>query len=117
MKTRVVVMNAQRLLEGEEAGDWRILRVSKAGDLKPGIYNLWTARDAAGTDQAGPVVHTDQDAVYQVVGKSVVRHPVAAFGKVPAVGADLCISYSAEGRAVTGPNRPGADGRRVTRGR
>lgn len=44
MRLRLIVMNGQRIVESEEDGEWKIQEVSKAGKLKPGIYNLYSSQ-------------------------------------------------------------------------
>ena len=44
MKERLLVMNGQRIVQAEKDGAWTNQKVDKAGALKPGIYNLYTAR-------------------------------------------------------------------------
>lgn len=46
MKERLLVMNGQRIVQAEKDGAWTNQKVDKAGALKPGIYNLYTAQAA-----------------------------------------------------------------------
>ena len=99
MKQRVLVMNGQRIVQTERGGAWANEKVDKAGALKPGIYNLYTARQADKSQKHdGVIVHADNDLVYQQIGKSFVMHPRHAFDKVPEIGSARNIGYDAQGR-------------------
>jgi hypothetical protein len=50
MKQRLLVMNGQKLLQSEHAGQWQVDKVEKAGVIRPGIYNIYLATPA---DPAG----------------------------------------------------------------
>jgi cell filamentation protein len=100
MKQRVLVMNGQRLLQSEQNGEWNTVNVQKAGDLKPGIYHLYLAKDADKERKyIGYILHTDKDYVYQQYDKNLVRHERAAFDVVPNHGTLKSISYDQE-RAI-----------------
>lgn len=94
MKERLLVMNGQRLVQVEKAGQWATDKVEKAGAVKPGIYNIHLATQA---DKAkvheGVIVHQDRTNVYQQVGKSFVKHALSDFDKVPEVGSNSSIKY------------------------
>lgn len=100
MRQRLLVMNGQKLLQSERAGQWQVDKVEKAGAIRPGIYPLSTATLA---DQAsahiGVVLHADAQFVYQHVGKNVVRHELSHFEQVPPLGASVSIRYE-RGQAV-----------------
>ena len=100
MKVRLLVMNGQRIVQVEQGGEWTNQKVDKAGEIKPGIYNLYTAARA---DKAvrhdGLIVHSDSGDVYQQVGKSFVKHAREDFDKVPDVGGFGSISYDPQGLA------------------
>ena len=102
MKQRLLVMNGQKLLQSERAGEWQVDKVEKAGAIRPGIYSLSAATPA---DQAsahiGVVLHADAQFVYQHVGKNVVRHDLARFDQVPALGAHVSIQYQEDQAIVT----------------
>lgn len=93
-KQRVLVMNGQRVLQSEEAGQWKNDNVDKAGSIKPGIYPLYLSK---GPDKAsiynGPIIHADKQAVYQQVGKQIFKHERQNFDKLPEVGTEKNISY------------------------
>lgn len=102
MKQRLLVMNGQKLLQSERAGQWQVDKVEKAGAIRPGIYALTASTPA---DQAsaliGVVLHADTQFVYQHVGKNVVRHDLAHFDQVPALGAHVSIQYKHDRAVVT----------------
>jgi len=102
MKQRLIVMNGQRIVESEQAeGNWHIDKVDKAHGIKPGIYNLYTSSQAdKATEYAGIILHTDNSAVYQQVGKNTVKHERQDFNKVPEVGQVKGIRYNRQGMAV-----------------
>ena len=101
MKQRLLVMNGQKLLQSEHAGQWQVDKVEKAGAIKPGIYPL-TASTPADRASAylGVVLHADPQFVYQHVGKNVVRHELAHFDQVPAPGAHVSIQYQQDHAVV-----------------
>lgn len=102
MKQRLIVMNGQRIVESEQAeGNWHIDQVDKAQGIKPGIYNLTTSSQAdKATESVGIILHTDNSAVYQQVGKNIVKHQRQDFNKVPEVGQVKGIRYNPQGMAV-----------------
>ena len=71
MKIRLIVMNGQRMIQREEEGKWQNHKVEKAGAIKPGIYNVYLATPAERrkTYKEGVIVHAEDDAVYQQVGR------------------------------------------------
>ena len=114
MKQRVLVMNGQRLVQNENAGQWETDKVDKAGAIKPGIYNIHLATDA---DQAkayeGVIIHADKTAVYQQVGKSFVKHDRELFDKVPAIGSVSRLEYQ-DNKAIVAATSV-KQGRRLSR--
>lgn len=94
MKQRLLVMNGQKLLQSERAGQWQVDKVDKAGAIRPGIYNIYlaTPADRAGT-HVGVVLHADAQFVYQHVGNTFLRHDRASFDQVPALGTQVSIRY------------------------
>ena len=114
MKQRLLVMNGQRLLQSEQAGQWQTDKVEKAGALGPGLYHLHLAARADPTQaHDGLILHADGSHVYQQCGRSVVRHDRGGFGRVPGTGDSVTIRYEA-GRVVVEPStgRPGRGGLR-----
>lgn len=113
MKQRLLVMNGQRIVQAEQGGGWTNERVDKAGELKPGIYNLYMAKEAdKGQKHDGVIVHSDSKSVYQQIGKNFVMHERQSFDKVPEVGSSKSISYDAQGKAVMA-----AEAAKISRGR
>lgn len=101
MKKRFLVMNGQRIVQIDQGGVWANEKVEKAGTLKPGIYNLYRAKEADKSKRHdGVIVHTDKNSVYQKVGSNFVMHPKSCFDIVPDVESATSISYNDEGRAV-----------------
>ncbi len=100
MKQRLLVMNGQRIVQSEQGGAWTNQKVDKAGELKPGIYNLYMAQQADKPQrQEGVIVHADSSSVFQQVGKQFVMHSRSDFDKVPDIGSAKSISYDAQGKA------------------
>lgn len=114
MKQRVLVMNGQRLVQNENAGQWETDKVDKAGVIKPGIYNIHLATDA---DQAkayeGVIIHADKTAVYQQVGKAFIRHNRTLFDKVPVIGSISRLEYEGNNAIVSASSVK--QGKRLTR--
>lgn len=100
MKQRLLVMNGQRLVQNEQAGQWSTTKVEKAGNIKPGIYHIHLAVDADKSKAYdGVILHTDQSFIYQQAGKIVVKHNVPDFDKLPEIGTSSRVKYD-DGRAV-----------------
>ena len=103
MKSRLLVMNGQRIVQTEQGGQWQNDKVEKAGLVKPGIYNIHLA-DQADKSQTyqGVIVHVDKEAAYQKVGNQFVRHDRKDFDKVPELGVPSSVHYE-QGKAVSEP--------------
>ena len=100
MKQRLLVMNGQRIVQSEQGGAWTNQKVDKAGELKPGIYNLYMAQQADKSQRhEGVIVHADSSSVFQHVGKHFVMHSRSDFENVPDIGSAKSISYDAQGKA------------------
>lgn len=101
MKQRLLVMNGQRIVQAEHDGMWKNQKVDKAGALKPGIYNLYTAQQADKTKKhEGLIVQVDSDSVYLQSGKNLVRHERTDFDTVPEIGSATSINYDEQGKAI-----------------
>lgn len=113
MKQRLLVMNGQRIVQAEQAGAWANQKVDKAGELKPGIYNIYLAQQADKSQRHdGVIVHADGNSVFQQVGKNFVMHSRSDFDKVPEIGSAKSITYDASGKATVS-----ADAVKLSRGR
>ncbi len=100
MKQRLLVMNGQRIFQTHQGGAWTNQKVDKAGELKPGFYNLFMAKEAdKGRRHDGMIVHSDSDKVYQKIGKNFVMHARSCFDKVPDIGSVKSITYDTQGKA------------------
>jgi hypothetical protein len=102
IKQRLLVMNGQRILQTQahQGADWINQSVSKAGALKPGIYNLYIAQPADKSKRYdGVIVHVDADRVYQHIGKNFIIHPRSDFEELPPLGQAKTITYDARGKA------------------
>ena len=96
-RLRVLVMNGQRLLESQTGAKWHTEKVQPAGDLKPGIYNIFTAKAPApdGTYN-GQIIHVDAktNAVYQEIAKnSYVQHTTSSLNAAVEIGQKVSIAY------------------------
>lgn len=99
MKQRLLVMNGSKIVQTHKDGDWQNQKVDKAGSLKPGIYNIYNAKEAdKSSKHSGVIVHTDKDSVYQQVGKGFVAHATSSFDVLPEIGSNKTISYGPEGK-------------------
>jgi hypothetical protein len=100
MKQRLLVMNGQRLVQSEQAGQWSTIKVERAGTIKPGIYHIHLAVDADKSKAYdGLILHADQGFIYQQVGKILVKHSVSDFDKVPEIASSARVKYD-NGKAV-----------------
>ena len=105
VKQRLLVMNGQRLVQNEQAGEWQTDKVEKAGTLKPGIYNIHLAGQADKTkSHDGVIVHADKEHVYQQTGKNFVKHDRSSFDKIPDIGGNSSITYAEGGKAQVAPS-------------
>ena len=105
MKQRLLVMNGQRIVQQESNSNWTNVRVDKAGDLRPGIYALYTAKPAdKAKETIGVILHVDKEHVYQEEGRSIVTHDSKAFDTVnqPQPGTMKAIKYE-QGKATAQP--------------
>ncbi len=96
MKIRILVMNGQRLVQKEQEGRWVTEKVKKAVGIKPGIYNIFLAKDAACEEVnifIGTIVHEDEDYFYQKVGKEFIKHDKPFFDIKSALGKKITIEY------------------------
>ncbi|AGS40918.1 MULTISPECIES: IncP plasmid survival protein KfrB [Gammaproteobacteria] len=101
MKQRLLVMNGQRIVQTDQGGAWANQKVDKAGALKPGIYNLYMAKEADKSQRHdGVIVHADNNKIYQQIGKNFVMHSKSDFDIVPDIGSAKSISYDAQGKAL-----------------
>lgn len=90
-------MNGQRILQNRNGEEWVTAKVSKAGQIKPGVYNLASAV-AAEPDKIydGAILHADASHVYQQTGKAVVRHDANRFAEHPEIGMQLALKDDGE---------------------
>ncbi|SFL27259.1 cell filamentation protein [Nitrosomonas aestuarii] len=97
MKQRLLVMNGQKLLQHEINGEWKIDKISKAGEIRAGIYNIYLAKEAV-KDEAikyeGEIVHADIDFVYQKTGRDFIKHERGLFSELPVFGKNMMIRYN-----------------------
>lgn len=103
-RERLVISNGSRRIERNHGdAEWVANKVEAAGNLKPGVYNLYEAKAADKTVKAsysGPIVHVSRESVYQQTATSnLVRHARHNFEAVPEVGRSVDIAYKA-GRAI-----------------
>ena len=100
-KQRLLVMNGQCI--AQDLGDdnkWHDGKIEKAGTRPAGVYNLYAATPAdPAKAHEGLIVHVDPRSIFQQVGKSMVKHDVESFDKVPEIGVSKSIAY-ADGKAV-----------------
>jgi hypothetical protein len=94
-------MNGQRIVETEEDGAWKCQEVSKAGKLKPGIYNLYLSQKVDKSKRHdGIIVYFTEAYVYQQAGEIFVMHSRADFfHMLPEIGSNKSIIYDALGDA------------------
>ena len=89
-------MNGQRIIQREEQGKWQNHKVEKAGALKPGIYNVYLATPAEKRKTyEGVVVHAEDGAVYQQVGRGFVMHARNDLDSAPVIGGAYRIEHGA----------------------
>lgn len=101
MKQRLLVMNGQRLVQTEQGGEWKNQKVDKAGALRPGIYNLYTAQHADKKKaHNGTILYFDGKQIYQQTDKGMVAHNREDFDKIPEAGKKVNVSYNDAGRAA-----------------
>lgn len=87
-------MNGQRIIQRAEEGKWQNYKVEKAGAIKPAIYNVYLATPAEKRKTyEGVVVHAEDDAVYQQVGRGFVMHARNDLDTVPVIGGAYRIEH------------------------
>jgi len=97
MKQRILVMNGQRIVQSDFDQQWVTSKVDKAGQIKPGIYDISQASPANKENTySGVVLHADQEYVYQQVGKACIRHSAHDFPKSPSIGTEVAIRYDSQ---------------------
>ena len=100
MKQRLLVMNGQRLVQSEQAGQWSTIKVERAGTIKPGIYHIHLAVEPDKSKAYdGLILHADQGFVYQQVGKLLIKHSLSDFDVVPEIAISTRVKYE-KGRAL-----------------
>lgn len=105
-RQRLIVMNGQCVAQSfdEASNKWQDGKIEKAAQRPAGIYNLYSATPADSSKAVdGLIVHVDARNVFQQVGKSLVKHPVENFDKVPEIGVAKSISYN-DGKAIAAPS-------------
>lgn len=101
MKNRLLVMNGQKLLQQDNAGEWETKKVEKAGGVPPGIYNLFASQSPApATSYSGTFVHVGEGKAYQKAGRGMVAHDLAVLGEAPAIGRPVTVAYGEDGKAT-----------------
>jgi len=96
MKKRLLVMNGQKLVQNDFAGEWKTEKVCKAEGIKPGVYNLYNAIDAdQSKDNIGEVIHIDkkENVLYQKNGSQYIKHDLSCFDQIPETGHMMNIKY------------------------
>jgi len=101
IKMRLIVMNGQRIIQREAEGKWQNHKVEKAGALKPGIYNVYLATPAEKRKTyEGVIVHAEDGAVYQQVGRGFVMHARDDLDSAPVIGGAYRIEHAANKATV-----------------
>jgi len=100
MKQRILVMNGQRLIQTYlDKQEWKTDKVERALGLKPGIYNIYLAKvvednnKQAQNEFSGVVIHINNTAVVQQIGKDFIMHDRKKFTKAPTIGDNISIKY------------------------
>lgn len=101
MQQRLLVMNGQRIVQANQGETWANRKVDKAGSLKPGIYNLYMAKEAnKSSSYSGIIVYTENNKIYQQLGKKFIMHSCSDFDIIPEIGSAKNISYDKNGKAI-----------------
>lgn len=98
MTLRLLVLNGSKIVQGIKDGIWENQKVSKAGKVKPGIYDLVCTPNGKYT---GVTLQADGEYVYQYLSDGTrVAHRVELFSELPDIGCKYRISY-AENKITT----------------
>lgn len=98
-------MNGQKITQKLQGSDWSNGSVEKSSGIKPGIYNIYNAKDVKKSEKnIGIVIHYNVDSLYQKTSKGIVRHSIKDFESLPALGTDKKIEYNAKGKAIVTNN-------------
>lgn len=107
MKQRILVMNGQRLIQTyQDNQEWKTDKVERAQGLKPGIYNIYLAKvvedkvKQAQNKFSGVVIHINNTAVFQQIGKDFVMHDRKMFPKAPTIGDNISIQYGEDAKVI-----------------
>ncbi len=94
-------MNGQRLIQTyHDNQEWKTDKVERAQGLRPGIYNIYLAKivednnKQSQNDFNGVIIHINNTAVVQQIGKDFVMHDLKKFSKAPMIGDNVAIKYS-----------------------
>lgn len=105
MKQRIVVMNGYRIIQSRHAREWKTEKVDKAGEIAPGIYNLFLSTPADKRKvHKGVVLYVGKEAIYQLAGKTCVCHDRVNFNIFPNDGVQTTIRYESERALVATPS-------------
>ncbi len=117
MKNRVLVINGQRVVQNKQTtGDWEVTQVDKAGELSPGIYNIYLATIADKSKKYdGFIIHVDQKYVYQKADKQFIKYDYSHFEKPLVPGTIKRIAYNKETGKVNVENGESQRGKRLSR--
>ena len=100
MKERLLVMNSQRVVQHEDGGKWQNKKVERAGNMKPGVYNLYLASQAdKSKTYDGVILYADKDVVYQQADKNIIKHNRSDFDEAQEIGRNSKIRYD-HGKAI-----------------
>ena len=106
-------MNGQRLIQTHHNNqEWKTDKVERALGLKPGIYNIYLAKvvednnKQAQNEFNGVIIHINNTAVIQQIGKEFIMHDRKKFSKAPAIGDNMSIKYTKDGNiSISKPHK------------
>jgi len=105
MTQRILVMNGQRLIQTyHDNQEWKTDKVERALGLKPGIYNIYLAKIVEDNHKQTPnefngvIVHINNTAVVQQIGKDFIMHDRKRFTKAPMIGDNITIQYGEDAK-------------------
>jgi len=101
-KQRLIVMNGQKIVqEPDENSEWQTVGTIKKIEegIKPGIYNIFTAREASpGEQYEGIILHIDKknEIFYQKTKKEYIIHQLRNFSEKIIAGRTVRIGYEGD---------------------
>jgi len=75
MKERIIVLNGTVILQFEQDYEWKNKKVFKAGNIKPGLYDLYLAKEPnKNSILKGKILFRDKEFTYQTTDLGLIKY-------------------------------------------